>query len=233
MRIVVTLPTYNEAENIGPLIKELLALGDEFEVLVIDDDSPDRTWEIVWRLSKTEPRVHLIRRIGERGRGTAGLVGFKWARDEGADAVVEMDADFSHQPRFIPALLEPIRRGEANIVIGSRLVPGGGETGRSPIRTVITLLANAYIRLVLGLPIRDCTSGFRVFDRQALERLLWEKMRCRGPEIVQEVLHEARKAGLKMVERPIIFEERRAGQSTFNVKIMLRSLLYMIRLRFQ
>jgi dolichol-phosphate mannosyltransferase len=233
MRIVVTLPTYNEAENIGPLIEELLALGDEFEVLVIDDDSPDRTWEIVWRLSKTEPRVHLIRRIGERGRGTAGLVGFKWARDEGADAVVEMDADFSHQPRFIPALLEPIRRGEANIVIGSRLVPGGGETGRSPIRTVITLLANAYIRLILGLPIRDCTSGFRVFDRQALERLPWEKMRCRGPEIVQEVLHEARKAGLKMVERPIIFEERRAGQSTFNFKIMLRSLLYMIRLRFQ
>jgi dolichol-phosphate mannosyltransferase len=233
MRIVVTLPTYNEAENIGPLIEELLALGDEFEVLVIDDDSPDRTWEIVWRLSKTEPRVHLIRRIGERGRGTAGLVGFKWARDEGADAVVEMDADFSHQPRFIPALLEPIRRGEANIVIGSRLVPGGGETGRSPIRTVITLLANAYIRLILGLPIRDCTSGFRVFDRQALERLPWEKMRCRGPEIVQEVLHEARKAGLKMVERPIIFEERRAGQSTFNVKIMLISLLYMIRLRFQ
>lgn len=233
MRIVVTLPTYNEAENIGPLIEELLALGDEFEVLVIDDDSPDRTWEIVWRLSKTEPRVHLIRRIGERGRGTAGLVGFKWARDEGADAVVEMDADFSHQPRFIPALLEPIRRGEANIVIGSRLVPGGGETGRSPIRTVITLLANAYIRLILRLPIRDCTSGFRVFDRQALERLPWEKMRCRGPEIVQEVLHEARKAGLKMVERPIIFEERRAGQSTFNVKIMLRSLLYMIRLRFQ
>jgi len=233
MRIVVTLPTYNEAENIGPLIEELLALGDEFEVLVIDDDSPDRTWEIVWKLSKTEPRVHLIRRIGERGRGTAGLVGFKWARDEGADAVVEMDADFSHQPRFIPALLEPIRRGEANIVIGSRLVPGGGETGRSPIRTVITLLANAYIRLILGLPIRDCTSGFRVFDRQALERLPWEKMRCRGPEIVQEVLHEARKAGLKMVERPIIFEERRAGQSTFNVKIMLRSLLYMIRLRFQ
>lgn len=233
MRIVVTLPTYNEAENIGPLIEQLLALGDEFEVLVIDDDSPDRTWEIVLRLSKTEPRVHLIRRIGERGRGTAGLVGFKWARDKGADAVVEMDADFSHQPKFIPSLLEPIRSGEANIVIGSRLVSGGGERGRSPVRTLITVLANAYIRLVLGLPIRDCTSGFRVFDRRALETLPWERMRCRGPEIVQEVLHEARKAGLKMVERPIIFEERRAGQSTFNVKIMLRSLLYMLRLRFR
>lgn len=233
MRIIVTLPTYNEAENIGPLIEQLLALGEEFEVLVIDDDSPDRTWEIVLRVSKTEPRVHLIRRIGERGRGTAGLVGFKWARDEGADAVVEMDADFSHQPKFIPSLLEPIRSGEANIVIGSRLVSGGGERGRSPVRTLITILANAYIRLVLGLPIRDCTSGFRVFDRRALETLPWERMRCRGPEIVQEVLYEARKAGLKMVERPIIFEERRAGQSTFNVKIMLRSLLYMLRLRFR
>ncbi len=233
MRIIVTLPTYNEAENILPLIDELLGLGDEFEVLVIDDDSPDRTWEIVMRMSKTNPRVHLIRRIGERGRGTAGLVGFKWARDNGADAVVEMDADFSHHPRFIPSLLEPVRTGEANIVIGSRLVPGGKETGRSPIRTVITLLANAYIRTILGLSIRDCTSGFRVFDRRALHVLPWERMRCRGPEIVQEVLHEARKAGLKMVERPIVFEERRAGQSTFNVKIMLRSLLYMIRLRFQ
>ncbi|MGC8840715.1 MAG: polyprenol monophosphomannose synthase [Candidatus Sumerlaeaceae bacterium] len=233
MRIVVTLPTYNEAENIQPLVEELLALGDEFEVLVIDDDSPDRTWDIVMRMSKTNPGVHLIRRIGERGRGTAGLVGFRWARDNGADAVVEMDADFSHQPRFIPSLLEPIRAGEANIVIGSRLVKGGKEIGRSPIRTLITLFANAYIRTVLGLRIRDCTSGFRVFDRRALESLPWEKMRCRGPEIVQEVLHEARKIGLSMVERPIVFEERRAGQSTFNVKIMLRSLLYMLRLRFQ
>ncbi len=233
MRVIVTLPTYNEAENIRPLIEELLALGEEFEVLVIDDDSPDRTWEIVDRLSKTERRVHLIRRIGERGRGTAGLVGFRWARDHGAEAVVEMDADFSHHPRFIPSLLEPIRQGEANIVIGSRLIPGGTEKGRSPVRTLITLLANAYIRLVLGLPIRDCTSGFRVFDRQALEKLPWEKMQCRGPEIVQEVLHEARKAGLKMVERPIVFEERRAGQSTFNFKIMIRSLLYMWQLRMR
>jgi dolichol-phosphate mannosyltransferase len=233
MRVVVTLPTYNEAENIRPLIEELLALGDEFEVLVIDDDSPDRTWEIVSLLSHTDRRVHLIRRIGERGRGTAGLVGFQWARDHGADAVVEMDADFSHRPHFIPSLLEPIRTGDADIVIGSRLVAGGGEKGRSPVRTLITLLANTYIRLVLGLRVRDCTSGFRVFNRRALEVLPWSSMKCRGPEIVQEVLHEARKAGLRMVERPIVFEERRAGQSTFNVKIMLRSLLYIPRLRFR
>lgn len=233
MRVIVTLPTYNEAENIGPLIDELLKLGDEFEVLVIDDDSPDRTWEIVQERARRDARVHLIRRLGERGRGTAGLVGFRWARDRGADAVVEMDADFSHRPEFIPSLLAPIRDGSANIVIGSRLVRGGGERGRSPVRTLITLAANAYIRLVLGLAIRDCTSGFRVFDRRALEILPWERMRCRGPEIVQEVLHEARKAGLRMVERPIVFEERRAGRSTFNAKIMLRSLVYMLRLRWQ
>jgi dolichol-phosphate mannosyltransferase len=233
MRIVVTLPTYNEAENIEPLINELLTLGDEFEVLVIDDDSPDRTWAIVERMGKQNPRIYFIRRIGERGRGTAGLTGFKWARDNGADAVVEMDADFSHHPRFIPSLLEPIRSGEADIVVGSRLIKGGGEQGRSPLRTLITLLANGYIRLVLGLPIRDCTSGFRVFNRRALELLPWDKMKCQGPEIVQEVLHEARKLNLRIVERPILFEERRAGQSTFNVKIMLRSLFYMIKLRFQ
>ncbi|MCX7962988.1 MAG: polyprenol monophosphomannose synthase [Candidatus Sumerlaea chitinivorans] len=233
MKIIVTLPTYNEAQNIEPLIEELLALGEEFEVLVIDDHSPDGTWQIVERLSERNPRVHLLHRVNERGRGTAGLAGFRWARDHGADAVVEMDADFSHEPRFIPSLLEPIRRGEANIVIGSRLVAGGKEEGRSPIRTLITLAANAYIRLMLGLPIRDCTSGFRVFDRRALEVLPWETMTCRGPEIVQEVLWEARRAGLRMVERPIVFKERRAGQSTFNFKIMLRSLGYMWKLRMR
>lgn len=233
MKIIVTLPTYNEAQNIEPLIEELLALGEEFEVLVIDDHSPDGTWQIVERLSERNPRVHLLHRVNERGRGTAGLAGFRWARDHGADAVVEMDADFSHEPRFIPSLLEPIRRGEANIVIGSRLVAGGKEEGRSPIRTLITLAANAYIRLMLGLPIRDCTSGFRVFDRRALEVLPWETMTCRGPEIVQEVLWEARRACLRMVERPIVFKERRAGQSTFNFKIMLRSLGYMWKLRMR
>jgi dolichol-phosphate mannosyltransferase len=231
MRIVALLPTYNEAENIRPLIAEILALAPEYEALVVDDDSPDGTWRLVGELASREPRVHLLHRTTERGRGTAGLAGFRWARNNGADAVIEMDADFSHHPRFIPMLVEPVRAGTADIVIGSRLVAGGAEQGRHPARRAITLGANAYIRVVLGLPVRDCTSGFRAFSRRALEAIPWDAMTARGPEIVQEVLHQARRHGLAFDEKPILFEERRAGQSTFNVRIMARSFAYVLKLR--
>lgn len=226
MRILATLPTYNESLNIRPLMAEILALGPEYEVLVIDDNSPDGTWRIVQELAADNPRIHLLHRTTEKGRGTAGLAGFRWARDHGADVVVEMDADFSHQPRFIPSLVEPVRAGQADVVVGSRLIAGGGEVGRPLSRRLITLAANTYIRLLLRLPIRDTTSGFRVFSRRALELLPWETMSARGPEIVQEVLLEARRARLKFAELPILFEERRAGQSTFNARIALRSLAY-------
>jgi len=232
MKIVVTLPTYNEADNIEPLIHELLSLGPEVEVVVIDDNSPDGTWRIVQSIATAQKRVHLIHRMNERGRGTAGLAGFIWARDSGADAMVEMDADFSHQPSLIPMLLKPVRNGDADVVVGSRLVAGGGEKGRHPARRFITLGANFYIRTVLGLKLRDCTSGFRVFGRKALETLPFERMTAKGPEIVQEIFWEGRKAGLRMIELPITFEERRAGESTFNAHIMLRSIRYVFGLRF-
>src|SRR5437016_4985405 len=128
MRILATLPTYNEAENIGPLLDEILALGPEYEALVIDDNSPDGTWKLVGEQAARDARVHLLHRTTERGRGTAGLAGFRWARDHDYDAVVEMDADFSHSPRFIPSLVEPLRAGSADLVVGSRLIAGGGET---------------------------------------------------------------------------------------------------------
>ena len=232
MKIIATLPTYNEADNIEMLMAEILALGPEYGILVVDDDSPDGTHKIVADAATQNSRIHLIHRTNERGRGSAGLAAFRWARDHGADAVIEMDADFSHAPRFIPSLVQPVRDGEADIVIGSRLVKGGGEQGRPPSRKIITYLANTYIRLMLRLPVRDATSGFRVFSRRALTLIPWEKMTASGPEIVQEVLWEARRANLTMTERPILFEERRAGSSTFNRSIMLKSLLYMVKLRF-
>jgi dolichol-phosphate mannosyltransferase len=199
----------------------------------VDDDSPDGTWKLVQKLSVEDSRVHLLHRTTQRGRGTAGLAGFAWARDHGYDAVVEMDADFSHAPRFIPSLIEPLQNGTADVVIGSRLVAEGGETGRHAVRKIITLAANTYIRVVLGLKLRDCTSGFRTFNSRALDAIPWEKMEARGPEIVQEVLLQARRAGLNMVERPILFEERRAGQSTFNWKIMVRSFAFVLRKRLR
>jgi dolichol-phosphate mannosyltransferase len=231
MKILATLPTYNELGNIGPLMDELLSLDPQLEVLVVDDNSPDETWRLVQEKTLVSNRIHLIHRTGERGRGTAGLAAFRFARDNGYDAAVEMDADYSHHPRFIPSLLEPLRHGEADIVIGSRLVKGGGETGRHPLRRYITLAANGYIRFLLKLPVRDCTTGFRTFNRRALEAIPWENLDARGPEIVQEVLIEASRAGLRMVERPILFEERREGTSTFNYRIMARSFGYVWRKR--
>ncbi len=229
MRIVATLPTYNEADNIVPLAEALLAVSRRLEVLVIDDDSPDGTWRRVEEMAAREPRIHLVRRVGERGRGSAGAAGFKKALEMGADLVVEMDADWSHHPRFVRPLLEASRR--ADVVIGSRLVQGGGEEGRRGVRTLITLLANFYIRVVLGLPVKDCTSGFRVFRRWVLESVDWSHVRAGGPAIVQEVLVAARALDARMVEVPILFEERRAGRSTFSFKILMAGILSQLRLR--
>lgn len=225
------LPTYNEAENIEPLIRELLALRDDMSVVVVDDNSPDGTWEIVNRMAQEEPRVTLVHRTTERGRGSAGTAGFKRAVELGADYIVEMDADFSHQPKFIPALLEAAQN--ADVVIGSRLVPGGGERGRNWIRTLITSVGNRYAQLVLGVPVRDCTSGFRVFSRQALETIGLDNLRANGPAIVQEMLAAAKARGLRFAETPIMFEERAAGESTFNMKILLRGMLNVWRYRFR
>lgn len=231
MKIVVTLPTYDEAENVIPLIRSLLKTSRFLEVLVIDDDSPDGTWKVVGELAERNSRVHLLHRVGEKGRGSAGVAGFKKALELGADLVVEMDADWSHHPRFIRPLLRAARHGD--VVIGSRLVAGGGETGRNPLRTWITVAANLYIRTVLGLPIKDCTTGYRVFRRWVLEKIDWEHVRSGGPAIVQEVLVAARALDARFAEVPIQFEERRAGKSTFNSKILMAGLAAQMRLRLQ
>lgn len=231
MSIMVTLPTFNESANIMPLIDELLALRDDISVVVIDDDSPDGTHRLVRERQEKDPRVHLIHRIGERGRGTAGAAGFKYAVAQGADLTVEMDADFSHHPRFLPALLNAAK--DTDVVIGSRLITGGGETGRSFIRKIITHLANSYIRLVLGLKVRDCTSGYRVFRRAVLKAIHLETLTAKGPAIVQEVLFRCSQHGFRMVEVPIIFEERKRGKSTFNWKIMLSGLWSVWKFRFR
>jgi len=234
-RIVAMLPTYNEAENICGLVRALLDLGPNYEVLVVDDDSPDGTWRIVEETGREFPgRVHLVRRMGERGRGSAGVRGFVEALRLGADLVVEMDADWSHHPRFIPEMVEAARgpRG-ADVVVGSRLAAGGGEVGRSPLRKWITLGANFYIRTVLGLSVRDCTSGFRVFKRRALEAIDLAHLNSDGPAIVQEVLMACKSKGFSFAEVPILFEPRRAGRSTFNTRILLAGLWAVLRFRLR
>jgi dolichol-phosphate mannosyltransferase len=238
--IVVTLPTWNESENIRPLTEELLALRNDLHVLVVDDNSPDGTWKIAAQMGEANPRVHLLHRTEKKGRGFAGAAGFVRALEMGADWVVEMDADFSHHPRFIPPMLAAagadredggLGDGGADLVVGSRLVKGGGETGRAGVRTLITRGANLYIGLLLRFPIRDCTSGFRLFRGDTLRKINWAKVQSPGPAIVQEVMLACRCVGARMTEVPILFEERRAGESTFNARIALAGLTSVVKLR--
>jgi dolichol-phosphate mannosyltransferase len=225
------VPTYNEALNIENLLREILRQGADIGAVVVDDNSPDGTASIVEELRQEDPRVHLVLRMEERGRGTAGIVGFQYAVSQGVDFVIEMDADFSHPPSYFPYFLSQME--DCDLLIGSRLLEGGGERGRSYLRRSISRLANAYIRRILNLPIRDCTSGYRVFRREVLRAIELDQMMSRGPSVVEEVLYKAYKRGFRIKEVPYIFEERRAGESTFNRKIMLNALKMMIQIRWR
>jgi len=231
MKAMVMIPTYNEALNIEPLLREILRQGPDIGAVVVDDNSPDGTAAIVKRLREEDPRVHLILRMNERGRGTAGVAGFKYAVAQGVDFIIEMDADFSHQPSYIPYFLSQM--DDCDLLIGSRLVEGGGEKGRHFLRKMITRSANAYIRLILGVPVRDCTSGYRVFRRQVLESIELDQLMAVGPPIVEEVLYKVHKRGFRIKEVPYILEERKAGESTFNRRIMLNALLMMPKIRWK
>ena len=231
MKAMAMLPTYNEAPNIEQLLLKILRQGSDIGAVVVDDDSPDGTAAIVERLRREDPRVHLIVRKEERGRGTAGIVGFQYAVKQGIPLIIEMDADFSHQPFYIPSFLKQME--DCDLLIGSRLVEGGGERGRHFLRKWITRLANAYIRLILGLPVRDCTSGYRVFRREVLKAIELDHIMSSGPSVVEEVLYKAYKRGFRIKEVPYILEERKAGESTFNRKIMLDALKMILKIRWK
>lgn len=225
------IPTFNEADNIQSLIGEILKTDEEVEVLVVDDDSPDGTAILVEKIAKQNSRVHLLLRKEERGRGKAGIAGFLKALELGADYVIEMDGDFSHHPRYIPAFLEAIKRYD--VVIGSRMVLGGGEKrGRSFLRCLITKFANYYIRLIFQINIKDCTSGYRCFRREVLETLPLKQMISRGPSIVEEVLYACFLKGFSFKEIPIIFEDRKWGKSNLNFWKLLNTLIMILRFRF-
>ena len=231
MKAIAMVPTYNEALNIEPLLRGILSQGPDVGAVVVDDSSPDGTAAIVERLAKEDPRVRLILRREERGRGTAGIVGFQYALQQGIPFIIEMDADFSHQPFYIPSFLRQM--DDCDLLIASRLVSEGGERGRHILRRWITRLANFYVRLVLGLPVRDCTSGYRIFRREVLEAIELDQIMSRGPSVVEEVLYKAYRRGFRVKEVPYILEERKAGESTFNCKIMVDALKKIVAIRWR
>jgi len=231
VKLVATIPTWNEIENIASLAEAVLAQDPRLEVLVADDNSPDGTWKLVAELAAKNPRIHLLHRTTDKGRGRAGRAAFAWALDHGADFVFEMDADWSHHPRHLPAMIGALEGG-ADVVLGSRRVPGGEDVGRTALRRAITAASNLYVRLLLGLPVRDCNSGYRGFRRAALEAIDVRHAFSPGPAIVHELLYKARLRRLKIVEVPIRFQDRERGTSTLTFRTLLRSYVTILRLKW-
>ena len=226
---LIVLPTYNECENIERLVPEILSLGVGVDVLVIDDNSPDGTGQVAETLRASHPELHVMHRVGKIGLGTAYRAGFGYAIERGYEQVLTMDADFSHQPRYLPELVRLGR--EADLVIGSRYTPGGGASGWPLSRKIISGTANRLARLVLGVTARDCTSGYRCYKREALIKIDPESVLSSGYSFLVEMLYRVESAGLAVREAPIIFVERQAGKSKISRVEVYKTLYTLGRLR--
>lgn len=223
------IPTYNEAENIERLLPKLLE-HPRFRVLVVDDNSPDGTGALVAALAATEPRVALLARPAKLGLGSAYLAGFRQALAQGAAYIFEMDADFSHDPAYLPALLNAAEAG-ADLVLGSRYVRGGGTTDWGLFRQLLSRGGNLYAGLILGLPIADSTGGFRCYRRRVLETLDLDAVRSNGYSFQIEMVYRVRQAGFRIAEVPIIFPDRRVGKSKMSRRIVAEALINVWKLR--
>jgi dolichol-phosphate mannosyltransferase len=223
VRALVVIPTFNEAESITEALDRALAADPRVDVLVVDDGSPDGTAKVVLDRAADEPRVHLMERSGKQGLGAAYRAGFGWGLERGYDALVEMDADLSHPPERLPALLDGL--ADADLVIGSRYVPGGRAVNWSRLREAISRGGNAYVRLALGMPVRDCTAGYRAYRREVLEELPVESVRSNGYCFQVEMAHKTWQEGFRVVEVPIIFTERASGVSKMSKQIVAEALL--------
>jgi dolichol-phosphate mannosyltransferase len=234
-KLTVVLPTYNEAENLEALVTELLALDlpAALSVLVVDDNSPDGTGQIADRLAQqTSGRVRVLHRAAKAGLGPAYIAGFTDALEHGADIVLQMDTDFSHQPRYIPDMLQALHAG-ADFVQGSRYVRGGGVDEKWGIhRKLLSAFANkVYVRFILGLPINDATGGFRMWRRTALQSLGLHRLKSNGYVFMVELAYLASRLGLKMVEVPIHFPDRQRGTSKMSGGIMVEAALRVWEIR--
>jgi dolichol-phosphate mannosyltransferase len=215
----LVLPTYNEAGNVRPIVEAALAkLPDSARVLIVDDGSPDGTGAIADRLAEGDGRVDVLHRRRKEGLGPAYIAGFHRALAAGAGYVLEMDADFSHDPAYLPRLLEAGER--ADVAIGSRYVDGGGVSDWSPLRRAISRGGSAYARLALGLSVADLTSGFRCFRREVLEAIDLDSIGSRGYAFQIETTYRAVRRGFRVVEVPIVFRDRRVGNSKMDRSVV-------------
>jgi dolichol-phosphate mannosyltransferase len=227
----LVLPTYNEAENIEALVEDALAmLPASAQILIVDDGSPDGTGAIAERLAGRHDNVSVLHRQVKEGLGPAYIAGFRRALAGGAGLVLEMDSDFSHDPAYLPRLLEAARR--ADVVLGSRYVPGGGVSDWGPLRKAISRGGSAYAKLILGVEVQDLTGGFKCFRREVLEAIDFDSVEARGYAFQVEMTYRAIRAGFRVVEVPIVFRDRKAGSSKMDRAIVAEAVWRVPRLRF-
>jgi dolichol-phosphate mannosyltransferase len=228
-KTLIIIPTYNEIENLPLMIPRLEALGLGLEVLVVDDGSPDGTAAWVKSQQPSKPHLHLLERSGKQGLGSAYVAGFRFALERGYDYIFEMDADFSHDPSYVPDFLEAI--GEADVVLGSRYINGVTVVNWPMSRLMLSYFANMYARWVTGLPVRDATGGFKCFRADALRKLDLDRISSGGYSFQIEVNYKLWKKGCRLKEIPIIFKDRIAGTSKMSGKIIKEALFLLVRLR--
>jgi dolichol-phosphate mannosyltransferase len=229
-RAVICLPTYDERENLGPILTAIHAVEPRVDVLVIDDASPDGTGELADAIAARDPRVHVLHRAGKQGLGRAYLAGFAWALERRYGLVLEMDADFSHDPRHLPALLDAARR--ADLVLGSRYVPGGGTVRWGLGRKLVSRGGSLYARTILGVGVRDLTGGFKCFRREVLRAIDLPSVTSTGYAFQIELTFRALRRGFRVAEVPITFADRRAGQSKMSSGIVLEAMRNVWAMRF-
>lgn len=230
MKTLIVIPTYNEKENIEQIIAQVFHFNSHVEILVVDDNSPDGTQEIVKTLMLANPRIHLLSRPGKQGLGKAYLAGFAWGVENHFAVIVEMDADFSHRPVDLAQLLKAIP--ENDFAVGSRYVTGGETVNWGLIRKIISRGGGIYSRFILGYPLRDWTGGFNAWKKETLIGIGLDQVKSEGYSFQIELKYRALKAGFQGVEVPIVFEDRRVGQSKMSLKIVFEAFYRVWLLRF-
>ncbi|GAB4328839.1 MAG: polyprenol monophosphomannose synthase [Candidatus Zixiibacteriota bacterium] len=230
MNGLVVIPTYNEIENLPRIIPEVLRQDERLSILVVDDNSPDGTGRLADEISAQNPRVHVLHRQNKEGLGKAYLAGFRWALERDYDRIFEMDADFSHNPKYLTELLKASET--ADVVLGSRYVSGVNVINWPMMRLLLSYYANVYARIVTGLPVRDATGGFKCFRREVLERINLDKVGSNGYAFQIEMSFRAWKLGFKIREVPIVFVDREQGQSKMSKRIVREAIWMVPKLRW-
>lgn len=231
-RTLIVIPTYNEVENLKPITDAVLSKTPaEVNVLIVDDGSPDGTGTLADHLSKANSRLHVLHRTKKEGLGPAYIAGFRWGFEKGFEQLIEMDADFSHDPKYLPTMISLL--DQYDFVIGSRNVEGGGTVNWGILRKIISRGGSFYARTILGAPIRDFTGGFNGWNRKVLEAIELNTLEAGGYSFQIELKYRGFKKGFKFKEFPIIFEDRRVGKSKMSSKIVIEALGFVPKLRFK